>query len=73
MVQQRHYGAVVLSSCRAVHGDPRDYLAAGAGSANTAQAMERTVLLGRAELERCPGPSRITAALAAPDVTEDVA
>jgi hypothetical protein len=71
MIQQRHYDAVVLSSCRAVHGGPRAYQPAGAARLSTAQAAERNVLLGRAELEVCPSSQRTTAILAIPDVKED--
>jgi hypothetical protein len=73
MVQQRHYDAVVLSSCRAVDGSPRAHQPTGAARLSTAQAAERNVLLGRAELELCPGSQRTTALLAVPDVKEDVA
>ncbi len=73
MAEQRHYGAVVLSSCRAVQAGSRDDQSAGAAQRGAAQATERNALLGRAELEVCPGSQRTTAALAAPDVTGDVA
>ena len=74
MVQQRHYDAVVLSSCRAVAGSPHAHQPTGAARLSTAQAAEqRNVLLGRAELELCPGSQRTTALLAVPDVKEDVA
>ncbi len=73
MVQQCHYGAVLLSICRLAAGGRRDDQPATAAQPNNAQASQRNILLGRAELEVCPGPQRTTAALAAPDVTGDAA
>lgn len=73
MVEQRHYGAVELISCRAVQTGPRDDQSVGAARRSTAQATDRNVLFGRAELEVCPSSQRTAATLAAPDVTGDVA
>jgi hypothetical protein len=73
MAEQRRYRAVVLSNCRAVQGDRCDDQSGAAGRRNGTQATERNVLLGRAELEVCPSAQPTAAALAAPDVTEDMA
>jgi len=73
MVQQRQCGAVVLISCRAVANGPRAEEPAGAVRPTDAQASERNVLLGRADLEVCPASQRTAVALAAPDFTGDVA
>ena len=73
MIERRHKEAVVLSSCRVVAARPADDQSAGVAGPSAAQATERNVLLGRAELEVCPSSQPTTAAVFAPDVTGNVA